>query len=180
MHSLSAIVFVISLCLTSLAWSGTHSLTVDSVKDGDTILVTHDGKQVQLQLLGIDAPEDVSNPKLQRDMERTQQSQDQLLAIGRLATKHLTQLAARGSSIMVEADMDRRDRYGRIPAMVSNSTGRSLNTAMVEDGYAVVMGRYPFDAKLKAAMQKQQESAINNRLGLWGSNPEVTTAWGGK
>jgi len=63
---------------------------------------------------------------------------------------------------------------------VSNSTGRSLNTAMVEDGYAVVMGRYPFDAKLKAAMQKQQGSAINNRLGLWGSNPEVTTAWGGK
>jgi len=180
MQPLPTVIFALAMLLSQSVWSGPLSIKVDRVKDGDTILVTFNGKQEQLQLLGIDAPEDVPNPKLQRDMERTQQSQDQLLAIGRLATKHLTQLAARGSSITVEADMDRRDHYGRIPAMVSNSAGRSLNTAMVEDGYAVVMGRYQFDAKLKAAMQKQQESATNNRLGLWGSKPEITKAWGGK
>ncbi len=173
-------IFTLSILMTPAAWCEQLSIMVDSVKDGDTILVTYSGKQEQLQLLGIDAPEDVPNPKLQRDIKRTKQTQEQLLSIGKLATLHLKKLAAPGTAILVEANMVRRDRYGRIPATVRNSEGRNLSSAMVEDGYAVVMGSYPFNAELKSHMQQQQEMAINNRMGLWGSNTETTKAWGGK
>jgi len=180
MNRLAYLVAITTLLLCSTAWSGPHSLKINKVKDGDTILVSFKGKLEQLQLLGIDAPEDVPNPKLQRDMERTKQSQEQLLAIGKLATVHLSKLAAPGSSITVDANMETRDRYGRIPAVIKNANGRNLNAAMVEDGYAVVMGRYPFDAKLKTTMQQQQQQAINGKLGLWGSHAVTTKSWGGK
>ncbi len=143
-------------------------------------MVTIDGKQEQLQLLGIDAPEDVPNPKLQKDMERTKLKQDTLIAIGKLATKHLKTLAVPGQAVEVEANLAKHDRYGRIPSLVQNSSGRNINSAMVEDGYAVVMGLYPLDARLKAELKLQQQQAISHKLGLWGNHHAIATAWGGK
>jgi len=176
----AATVFITAMLLGSSAWSATHNFKVEQVKDGDTILVSHEGKQLQLQLLGIDAPEDVPNPKLQKDMERTKLQQDELIAIGRQATSHLNRLTPQGTTVGVEANLDQRDRYGRIPAVVKDASGRNINAAMVEDGYAVVMGRYPFDANLKAEMQRLQEAAISNQRGLWSSHRRATRAWGGK
>ncbi len=180
MNRSPAIFFLTSLVLSSHAWSGKHTASVHSVKDGDTLVATINGKQEQLQLLGIDAPEDVPNPKLQKDMERTKLKQDALIAIGKLATKHLKTLAVPGQTIEVDANLAKRDRYGRVPAVVKSASGRQLNGAMVEDGYAVVMGRYPFDATLKVKLQQQQQNAISKTVGLWGSHRAIVKAWSGK
>jgi micrococcal nuclease len=180
MRHAATTLFITTILMGSPAWSATHSFKVDRVKDGDTILVTHEGKQIQLQLLGMDAPEDVTNPKLQKDMERTGLQQDELTAIGRQATSHLSRLTPPGETVEVEASLDQRDRYGRVPAVVRDATGRNVNAAMVEDGFAVVMGRYPFDAALKAEMQRLQEAAISNKRGLWSSHQRTTKAWSGK
>ncbi len=169
-----------TLLLTPLAWSGQHTATVKSVKDGDTLIVEIKGEQVQLQLLGIDAPEDVPNPKLQKDIERTKLSAEKLLAIGKLATDHLTELATPGQTVTVEADLNKRDTYGRVPAVVINNSGRNINTAMVEDGYAVVLGRFPFDADLKTKLLKLQTSAITEKRGLWKIQSGTAMAWSGK
>ncbi len=169
-----------SLLMSSSAWSEMHTVSVHSIKDGDTIVVDVGGKQEQLQLLGIDAPEDVPNPKLQKDIERTKLGMEQLISIGKLATAHLSTLTAPGETLEVDANLAKRDRYGRIPAVVRNIAGHNINAAMVQDGYAVVMGRYPFDAALKADLLQLQQKAITERLGLWGSHQESTKAWSGK
>jgi len=180
MNRSPAIVILTSLLLSSQAWSATHSASVHSVKDGDTIVVTINGKQEQLQLLGIDAPEDVPNPKLQKDVERTGLKQDALITIGKLATKHLKSLTVPGQAVGVEANLAKRDRYGRVPAVVKSASGHQINAAMVADGYAVVMGRYPFDAMLKAELKQLQQTAIRKTVGLWGSHQAVVKAWSGK
>jgi len=174
------IITLTSLLLAPNAWSGQHTATVHSVKDGDTIVVTIDGRQEQLQLSGIDAPEDVPNPKLQKDMERTKLGLEPLISIGRLATTHLSTLTVPGQSVQVDANLAKRDRYGRIPAVVKNASGRHVNAAMVADGYATVLGRYPFDTNLKAELLRLQQKAITEKLGLWGIHPETTNAWGGR
>ncbi len=173
-------VILASMFMSCSAWSETHTVSVHSIKDGDTIVVTISGKQKQLQLLGIDAPEDVPNPKLQNDIERTKLGMKQLIFIGKLATAHLGTLTAPGETAEVDANLGKRDRYGRIPAIVKNTSGRNINSAMVQDGYAVVMGRYPFDAALKANLLQLQQKAITERLGLWGSHQESTKAWSGR
>ena len=174
--SIALITLAIILTATS-ALTAEYSATVKSVKDGDTIVVEISGKPEQLQLLGIDAPEDVPNPKLQKDIERTKLSSEQLIAIGKLATGHLAVLATPGQMVKVEADLSKRDTYGRIPAIVTTSSGRHVNKAMVEDGYAVVLGRFPFDVTLKAELQQQQQKAFAEKRGLWGSQSETTKAW---
>lgn len=173
-------VLVTTLLLTSAAWSGQHTATVKSVKDGDTLIVEIKGEQVQIQLLGIDAPEDVPNPKLQKDTQRTKLSTEKLIAIGKLATEHLAELATPGKEVTVEAILSKKDTYGRIPAVVTNVALRNVNAAMVQDGYAVVLGRYPFDAYLKETLQKLQTEAITAKRGLWKSQPEIAKAWSGK
>jgi len=180
MNKLITILSLTTILGSSLVQAGQQTGTVESVEDGDTLVVNINGKQERLQLLGIDAPEDVPNPKLKKDIERTGLDSDLLLTIGEAATTHLKNLALNGQVVNLEGNLGKRDRYGRIPAIVFNSAGRSLNEAMVEDGYAVVLGRYPLQGDLKARLQQQQNGAIIAGRGLWGSHRETTEAWSGR
>ncbi len=152
---------------------------LQQVEDGDTLVLQIEGKPVRLQLQGIDAPEDVENPKLKRDQQRTGLPQRELLQLGSEATRHLRGLAHPGDRIRVEGDLQRKDKYGRIPVIAYASSGRSLNEAMVEDGYAIPLGRYPLDKAFKARINQLAEFARTGSYGLWGSAPRVMAAWSG-
>ncbi|MEJ1343607.1 MAG: hypothetical protein RPU14_16295, partial [Candidatus Sedimenticola sp. (ex Thyasira tokunagai)] len=56
----------------SLATAGQpqHQASLISVEDGDTLVVKIKGEEKRVQLLGIDAPEDVENPKFTKDLQR--------------------------------------------------------------------------------------------------------------
>lgn len=149
------------------------------IEDGDTILVEIDGRSRRLQLQGIDAPEDVDNPKLKRDQERTGLSGETLLTLGREATRHLQRLITPRDPLRLEGNLASRDRYGRTPVIAYGHNGLSLNEQMVADGYALMLTRYPLDPAFRERLSAEQARAMETRRGLWGRYPDAMRAWSG-
>lgn len=176
---------VLAMVLPSQAAEFTITLDAVAVEDGDTLLVQLDGAEERIQLAGIDAPEDTDNPKLQKDIERTGLDRDALIAMGQASTQHLRDLVNRGGPFVFTYDPEKRDRYGRITAEVSaadNGAG-SLNIAMIEDGYAIVMpvpNQPAGDDSPAVGRAGLQREAIATRRGLWGDHRENALAWRGK
>ena len=139
-----------------------------------------DGGAQRLQLLGIDAPEDVANPKLHRDRQRTGLDADTLIALGQTATRHLQSLVPPGQTVTLQGDLKKRDKYGRVPVIAANRDGRLLNEAMVEDGYAVVLDRYPLDDEFRDRLRRHEKTAVARERGLWGTHRAATLAWSGR
>lgn len=159
----------------------TGSYALLQIEDGDTLVIEVDGNPTRVQLLGIDAPEEIANPKLIRDAERTGKSQDLLIDLGRLATHHLQQLMASAQTVKVEGDLKRTDKYGRVPVIVSlPGEAFSLNSAMVQQGYAITLGGYSIGNGDKPELLQMEEQARNEQIGLWQSNPELMQAWSGR
>jgi len=176
---------ILLLLLTTLITGIGHSngqdnrYLVKAIEDGDTLVVEMEGRSERLQLMGIDAPENTINPKLTRDIQHTGMEKSRLLVIGDAAATHLGALVKPGDRISIQDGRLQKDKYGRLSVIAYNGTGRSLNQAMVEDGYAVVLGRYPLPESLKASLKAAAETAKIENRGLWGKYPEITRAWGG-
>ena len=176
---------ILLLLLTTLTAGIGHSnaaetrYLVKAIEDGDTLVVEMNGQPERVQLLGIDAPENTDNPKLVRDVQRTGLVEKQLLEIGNAAAAHLQQLVKPGDYIRIDDGKLRRDKYGRFIVIAFGAESRSLNQAMVEDGYAVVLGRYPLPESLKDGLKAAEVTAKRENRGLWGRYPETAGAWGG-
>jgi micrococcal nuclease len=111
-----------------IAPSFVYKAVVLSVYDGDTMTVVADigfrvQMQLQLRLLGIDAPEMGT-------------------AGGKPARDHLRSLCT--PPLIIHTYKDPGDKYGRWLAEIFNGEGRSVNAAMVTDGHAV-----PYDGGKK-------------------------------
>lgn len=150
---------------------------VHSVEDGDTLIVTINNQQEKIQLIGIDAPEDVDNAKLQYDIQRTGLTADQLLSLGKTATDHLKQMVGENSNIIMDDELQPADKYGRIPADVRLSDGTSLSEMMVQAGYAIILKRYPLDEAFKQRVITLMDQAKSDKRGLWGSDAELMSKW---
>ncbi len=158
------------------------SLVLESVglEDGDTLLVVIGGTSERVQLVGIDAPEDVDNPKLRRDLERTGLTREVLLPLGEAATTHLRALVAGPGPYRLLFDPDRRDRYARLTARLLDPAGQSLNARMVEDGFAIPLpDPAPADPE-SAALAEAKARAIASARGLWGSQARAMGLWSGQ
>ena len=158
----------------------TLQLVVEKVEDGDTIVVTLNGKTERLQLQGIDAPEDVENAKLKRDIKVTGLDSATLLPLGVAATQYLQMLVKPGDSLQVSGHFDQRDRYGRILVTAVDATGNSLNERMVQDGFAILTRYGKIEAKLKTRLERLESEAIAAKQGLWSEAALVARAWSGR
>lgn len=168
------------LLFTGTAWSeDTLTYPLVAVEDGDTITIRIGQEIKRLQLSGIDAPEDAQNPKLAKDLERTGLPVATLLKLGHAATDHLKSLVAPNDPVSITGDLSTSDRYGRIPAEV-HVAGRSLNTTMVADGYAVILSRPPLTEDNRRQMETLQQAAQNQRRGLWGEQRAAAFSWSGQ
>ena len=158
--------------------SGQQTIAPDSVdvEDADTLLVQVAGTSYRVQLPGVDAPENVMNPKLQRDIGRTGLSAEALLTLGQEAVSGLQQLLPSYQPYRLVFDPEAKDRYGRTPGDLVDDQGVSLSLRLVEAGYAI-------PAKAVAAREQAlHDAAVRARQGgrgLWQSHPEVADAWAG-
>lgn len=119
----------------------TYQGQVVGVRDGDTIRVMRYGREINVRLNGIDAP------------ERSQ-------AFGSRARK-FTLAACSGRTVTVkEVAMD---RYGRVVADVRLPDGTSLNQAIVRAGFAWWYRTYSTDETL----QRLEAEARTAKRGLW-------------
>jgi endonuclease YncB( thermonuclease family) len=126
---------------------GRLACVVESITDGDTLRCG--GERVRLLL--IDAPE-----MRQGDF-------------GLRSKLALEELAPVGVSILLELDVQQRDRYQRLLAHVFTTAGVHVNRELVRRGYAVV-SVYPPNVRYVELMRAAADSARSERRGLWESS----------
>ncbi len=139
---------VLALSWLRFGTSGAHGQA--RVIDGDSLVVN--GREVRLK--GIDAPEG----------RQTCRRNDATWACGEEARRHLTGLI---SNRQVRCGGAESDQHGRLLG-TCEVAGRSLNAAMVEDGYAVSYG---------GTYQREEARARGERRGLWSGEFERPRDW---
>ncbi|NBV83623.1 thermonuclease [bacterium] len=115
----------------------TENAMVLSVIDGDTLRVKYNKRREYVRLIGVDTPECRRNDKLMRDVYRSKQDVNTVLALGRAAKAHMEQTVKPNDVIILEFDVQKRDRYRRLLAYVYLPDGRMLNEEVVLSGHAM-------------------------------------------
>lgn len=133
-------------------------LPVVMVVDGDTVLVTIDGDERRVRLLGVDAPESVTPD---RPVE----------CFGPQSAAAARALMPRGARVALATDPTQgvEDRFGRLLAEVTVS-GQALtvNERLVGDGAAEVF-RGDGRARLLPRLRQAERDARRAGRGLWGA-----------
>ncbi|GEM_PF-702805 len=118
--------------------------TVERVVDGDTLDATIAGKSTRVRLLNINTPE------VARDGQPGECLADE-------ATAKLEDLLPKGTTIHLDYDVERTDRYGRTLARVTrDDDGLNANQALVKAGLAT-----PMTVGANSTYRREMDSAYN-------------------
>jgi len=120
---------------------------VSRVHDGDTVSVMIGRRIEKIRLIGIDAPELGQRPWGERAKERLRE----LLGDG---------------NVTVVADVEKRDRYGRLLAYLWTSRGTFVNLEMVRQGFAVLY-TIPPNVRYVDRFRAAQAEAREKKRGIW-------------
>ena len=137
----------------------TDFYNVSRVVDGDTLVVSIDGVDTKLRLIGVNTPETV-------DPRRGVQ------CYGKEASAYMKSIAD-NQYVQLEYDetQGRTDKYDRILAYAYLQDGRMLNKMMIADGYAY---EYTYNKsqpyKYQVAFKAAQKIAEHGSRGLWASD----------
>lgn len=132
---------------------------VTEVVDGDTLaLRLPDGAIERARILGIDTPETV-HPD--RPVE----------CFGPEASARAAELVPPGTEVLVQRDLEARDRFGRLLVYVWRlEDGLFFNHAMVAEGFAETLSIAPNHAH-RSALSAAAAEARTAGLGLWSACP---------
>jgi len=122
---------------------------VESVIDGDTIVVREGGK---VRLLGINAPEVAHRDRAAEPL-------------GDQARQRLQQLLT-GKRVYLEFDQQRRDRYGRLLAHVKLEDGIEINALLLREGLARALFLQP-NMRHLYDYYRAEGAAQGASLGIW-------------
>jgi micrococcal nuclease len=133
--------------------------TIVRVVDGDTLVVDGDER---VRLIGINTPE-TKDPR--RPVE----------CFGREASAAAEALLPPGTEVVLEADVEATDRYGRTLAYVRRlPDGLFVNLDLVARGFAEV-ATYPPNVRYVDDLVAAQREAREQDRGLWSACGEVDT-----
>lgn len=147
--------------MNSEAYKQPHLIThhkVARVVDGDGLFVydIFTKKEIEIRLLGIDAPELKRCKKLIQDERETHLPGQLLMELGQHSFKYLSSLAPKNTNIsFLTESANSTDPYGRTLAYVFLPDGTCLNEEMIRSGYAK-----PFDKYFCSQLSYYQQLAI--------------------
>jgi micrococcal nuclease len=123
------------------------------VVDGDTIRVRLDGRTERVRYIGVDTPESVKpGTPVQCFAE---------------AASSLNRRLVEGRTVRLVADVEARDRYGRLLAYVyRRPDGLFVNAELARRGYARPL-TIPPDVRFAERFQALADAARRARRGLW-------------
>lgn len=122
--------------------------------DGDTVVVRIGGVEESVRLIGIDTPESVAQD---RPVE----------CFGPEAKARTAALLPPGTAVVLERDVEARDRYDRLLAYVVRADdGVLVNLRLVEEGFAESM-RYAPNLAHQAELDRAEADARREQRGLW-------------
>jgi micrococcal nuclease len=144
-----------------------NTCTVTKIVDGDTIYCSQGyGKEEKVRLIGIDTPESNKNSKTYRDAERTGDSVESIIELGKKSTTFVKSRISVGTEVRLELDVQLKDKYGRTLAYVYLPDGSMLNELIVRQGYAQVM-TIPPNIKYQGLFVEAERDARESQRGLW-------------
>ena len=130
---------------------------VIKVVDGDTIQVEIEGIAETVRFIGIDTPETV-------DPRRP------VGCFGKEASNMVKELLS-NKIVILQKDVSDTDKYGRllryIYLPIDNGQMLFVNDYLVREGFALVL-TYPPDVKFNERFREAEQSAKENKKGLWG------------
>jgi micrococcal nuclease len=147
----------ITTILAFAAFAFADHYPVERVVDGDTIRVTVDGVSESVRLIGIDTPETV-HPRLP------------VQPFGPEATAFVREVTT-GQTVVLEADITDRDRYGRLLRHVYLEDGRHLNLLVVQEGLATTL-TVPPNVAYTDVLRSALAGARSVHKGMWHDWPE--------
>ena len=118
---------------------------VARVVDGDGLIAYNifDKKEIEIRLLGIDAPEIKKCKKLLQDELETHVPGQLLIKLGQASFKYLSSLIPKETSINIYTEASNTiDVYGRTLAYVFLPDGSCINETLVREGYAKPYNRF--------------------------------------
>lgn len=124
------------------------------VVDGDTFVISYNGKEEKVRLIGIDTPESV-HANASKNTEE-----------GKLASDYTKELLT-GKKVKLEFDVEKKDKYGRFLAYVYLDD-KMVNKLLLEEGYAKI-ATYPPNVKYVEDFKQIQKQARENKKGFWDS-----------
>jgi micrococcal nuclease len=130
---------------------------VGHVTDGDTVTLAFAGHpEESVRLLGIDTPETV---KPGAPVE----------CFGPEASAATRALLPPGTEVVVQRDLEARDRYGRLLLYVwRRHDGLFVNRALLETGHATTLSYAPNTSR-RSELAGAARQARERRTGLWGA-----------
>lgn len=148
--------------------SSLQEAVVVRVVDGDTIVVSVDGAEEKVRLIGINAPESVASDESRNTEE------------GARASSFLASAIQPGQVVYLQRDTSDTDDYGRLlryvwlerPDTLAGLTdpdtvrANMLNAVILDEGYAVAHKYKPDDAYFELFKSYQLE-ALHAECGLW-------------
>lgn len=122
------------------------------VVDGDTIIVSIEGSETTVRLIGVDAPESV-HPDSSRNSES-----------GKIASEFTAELLT-GKQVYLEYDRERTDSYGRTLAYVWLDH-KMVEETLLENGMATVLTIQP-NTRYAARFVQIEQQAKEGDIGIW-------------
>jgi micrococcal nuclease len=144
---------------------GLERATVTTVNDGDTVVVRLRGRREHVRLMGVDCPELHDSPKLDRQLRRGRQTREEIVAMGARADA-VTRRALLDHEVLLEYDVERRDRFGRLLAYVWLPDGTLYNAVLLRDGWARIL-TFPPNVRYVDLFRRLDRQARAEHRGLW-------------
>lgn len=140
---------------------------VHRVIDGDTIEVIYPTKKLErVRLIGINTPESYKGPQADKEAKRKHKDLATILKMGNEAKKFTQTILATQQYIILEFDVQERDRFGRVLAYVYLMNEQMLNEFLVQEGMAEVM-TVPPNVRHAKIFKEAEKSARQGKRGFW-------------
>jgi micrococcal nuclease len=145
-----------------------------SVADGDTLVITVEGRKEHVRLIGVDTPETGHSPRLDSMAAHSGRSKADIAALGEKSKEFVAGLCGGATHVRVEFDPanapSNRDKYERLLAYVyltpKGGAGEvMLNAEIVRQGYGRAYTTYRF--KYSKAFRAYEQDAKSDQRGLW-------------
>lgn len=128
--------------------------------DGDTLVVSINNADQTIRLLNVDTPE-------------TKDPNQPVECLGPQATDYLASIVPPGTSVRLEFDKNRHDRFGRTLAGVFAPDGALVNAEIAREGLGIPV-QYDGNVKFLPPVEEAYEEARTEKTGLFSETIDCT------
>jgi micrococcal nuclease len=163
-HAITILTLMAASALPLQAQQG--SVAVLRVMDGETLKIDRNGQKELIKLIGLDTPKSKMHSKAERDAIQSRQDFLPMTSMGIEAMKCLKRLVKSGDTVVIEFDVETRNKEGILLGYVYLSDGKMLNEEVLRAGYAYLATSAP-NIKYQERLLRARAEAWRHGRGVW-------------